>query len=172
MMREKIEIFCEDIKIDFCLFLYRKKISFPYCCRYSGDLITSYFRMLYGDNFKYIATTNPDLYNHAWTEYSDPETKEHFIVDFTEFQHTDCDVAVQLKENKLEKDALEKFIKAQKVVYNPEEVYVHGEDDITRPVVQKCYGMDDNKKWELSNHSFMEYVEKNFDKVHEKTKYL
>lgn len=171
-MREKIEMFCEEIKNDFCSFLYHKKISFPYCCRHSADLVTSYLRMLYGDNFKYIGTTNPQIYNHAWTEYFDPEIEEHFIVDFTEFQHTDCDVAVRLKENKLEQSALEEFIKTQKVVYNPSEVYMYGIEDVTKPVIHECYGMDESKKWELSKCDFMEYVKINFAKVHEKTEYL
>lgn len=67
------------------------------------------------------------------------DTGEQFIVDFTEFQYTNCDVAVQLKKNQLEQDVLEDFIKTKKIVYASQEAYMYVIEDITKPVTHECY---------------------------------
>lgn len=62
-MRRKIERFCNDIKVDYCLYLYEKgdSLNFPYCCKLSADLITSYLKMICSDKFQYICTTRVSL---------------------------------------------------------------------------------------------------------------
>lgn len=174
MIREKIVKFCEEIKVEYCSYLYNsKKINFPFCCRHSADFITSYLKMTLGDNFTYIGTTNPILHNHAWTEYLDSETQEHFIVDFTGFQYSNYNnIAVLLKEKKLKQCDFEAFIVTQKVVYDPQDEAMYKKEDDTMSQIFDCYGMDESQEWKLSSGCFMEYVKKNFDKVHENTVYL
>lgn len=98
-MIKEISEFCEEIKVDYSLFLYNYKVTskyrpiancpikkefleFPFCCKVSADIITSFLQMIYGEYFQYYCTKI--IFPHGWTEYRSKE--EHFIIDFTNFQ--------------------------------------------------------------------------------------
>ena len=167
-MRKEITEFCEDIKMDFSLFLYHKKISYPYCCRLSADLITSFLQMVYDKKFEYICTTG-NRYNHAWTYYCDE--KEKFIIDLTEFQHKNPEISKKLINNELSDQELLAFIKDEQVVFNPEDTYMYICYDLMPPKTQRCHGLIDNCRMELNKECFMEYLQLKFDDVNDKTNY-
>lgn len=173
-IRKEVTEFCEEIKMDFSLFLYHKKIGYPYCCKLSADLITSFLKMVYNKNFEYICTTGRG-YNHAWTYYCDEN--EEFIIDFTEFQHKKSENKKPLEINKklsknflLDKEVIA-FIKDEQVVFNPEETYMYLCYDFMAPNIQTCYGLIDNCKMELNKECFMKYLQLKFDYVYNKTDY-
>lgn len=168
-MRSTITKFCEEIKIDFILFLYHKKISFPYCCKLSADLLTSFFQMVYDEKFQYICTTRPKVYNHAWTYYSDES--EEFIIDFTELQYkSKGDTCKNIKENKYSDIELSEIIRDLQVVFDPEETYMFMTYDFMYPKEQNCYGLN-GRKMELTKKCFMEYLQSKYEDVYNKTEY-
>ena len=157
-MRKKIIKFCEEIKVDFSLFLYHKNIAYPYCCKHSADLISSFLQRVYGENFQYICTTGKG-FNHAWTSYCDKNDK--FIIDFTDFQHTNSVISKKLMNNEF----------SDKVVFDPEDTYMYACYNILPPKTQNCYGLINNCKMELNKKCFMEYLELKFDDVNNNTNY-
>lgn len=167
-MRKKIIEFCEEIKVDFSLFLYHKNIAYPYCCKHSADLISSFLQMVYGENFQYICTTGKG-FNHAWTSYCDKNDK--FIIDFTDFQHTNSVISKKLMNNEFSDKELVEFIKNQEVVFDPEDTYMYACYNILPPKTQNCYGLINNCKMELNKKCFMEYLELKFDDVNNNTNY-
>lgn len=170
-MREEIERFCNDIKVEYCLFLYEKgdDISFPYCCRLSADLITSYLKMVCSEKFQYIGTTNRKLYNHAWTLYDDGE--ENFIIDFTHLQYTNEKNARRMKEHKFLNFDFEKIIKMEKVVFNSKEICMYGCDEYMYPKKQKCYGIINGFRGQMCKDNFFLYLKKSYNVVYSNTEY-
>ena len=167
-MRKQIEKFCEEIKEDYILFLYNKeKPNYPYCCKLSADIITSYLNMVLGNNFKYICTTSPKYYNHAWTYYND---EEEFIIDFTEIQFS-SDFYRKNKREDINIDELKKLIKKQQIVFDVEESHYIAFCEMLWPKEQKCYGIIKDFKGELNKFDFMAYLELVYDQVFEKTIY-
>lgn len=168
MIRKIIEDFCDEIKEDYCLFLYNKgnEISYPFCCRLSADIITSFLKMVYSDKFQYISTTNPRAYNHAWTYYNDGEEK--FIVDFTQIQF--CQDCTRIKELNVSITELKQIIKNQQIVFNVEDNYMFGLD-FMMPKEQKCFGILYNFKGSLNKKDFMKYLKDSYNVVNENTNY-
>lgn len=168
-MRKEVTQFCEEIKFDFILFLYNKKTSYPYCCKLSADLITSFLQMVYDQKFQYICTTSK-RYNHAWTYYRDE--KEEFIIDFTELQYkVNADICKNIKDNKYNDIELSEIIQNEKVVFDPENTYMYLTYDFMQPKEQNCYGLIKGKKMELTKKCFMEYLLSKYEYVNNKTVY-
>lgn len=169
-MRKEIEKFCDDIKEEYCLYLYNKgsKLAFPYCCKLSADLITSFLKMVCSDKFQYICTTNYRVYNHAWTYYVDGQ--EAFIIDFTQFQFTNIE-SKKMKDRSIEIERFKKIIEKEQIVFNPEETYMYIIYDWMFPKEQKCFGVLEEFEGKLNKKSFMEYLEKVYDIVYENTVY-
>lgn len=169
-MRSKITQFCEEIKVDFTLFLYHKRINFPFCCKLSADMITSFFQMVYDERFQYICTTNQRAYNHAWTYYRD-EVGE-FIIDFTELQFKlNADICKNIKDNKYNDMELSEIIRDSKVVFDTEETYMYVTYDFMQPKKQTCYGLIKGRKMELTKKCFIEYLQSKYENVYNKTEY-
>ncbi len=124
--------------------------------------------MACSDNFKYICTTRNKAYNHAWTYYEDGQ--EEFIIDFTNLQYTNKD-ANRMKNREISIQEFKNIIEKEKVVFNPEETYMYATYDFMHPKEQKCYGIMEKFEGELSKKSFMEYLERYYDKVFDKTSY-
>lgn len=168
-MRKEITEFCDEIKKDFSLFLYHKKIKYPYCCKVSADLISSFLQMVYDGNFKYICTTGRG-YNHAWTLYNDGE--EEFIIDFTDFQHTKKEISKRLEYNEVSDKELLEFIQGEKVVFDKKETYMYLTYLFMPPEEQTCNGLIDGCKMELNKKCFIEYLQFKYDDVYNNTDYL
>lgn len=170
-MRKKIEAFCNEIKEEYGLYLYNKgaELDFPYCCKLSADLITSFLKMACGDKFQYICTTREGAYNHAWTYYNDE--KEEFVIDFTQFQFTNSNSSKRIKNGEVSIEEFREIINKEQVVFDADETYMYAISDIMIPREQKCYGLCEGLDVELSKRSFMRYLEKNYDFVFENTIY-
>lgn len=170
-MREKIEKFCENIKEEYCLYLYEKgeDIIFPYCCKLSADIITSYLKVICSDKFQYICTTREKAYNHAWTLYDDE--KEKFIIDFTQLQYTNEKVARKMSEHKFANEDFKQIIKMEKVVFNIEETYMYECYNYMYPKEHKCHGIIRNFNGELCKEDFLAYLEKIYNTIFLKTQY-
>ncbi len=169
-MRQEIERFCNDIKVDYCLYLYEKgdDLNFPYCCKLSADLITSYLKMVCNEKFQYICTTNKKFYNHAWTLYDDGE--ENFIIDFVHLQYTNKN-ARKMKEHEFLNIDFKQIIKMEKVVFNLDETYMYNCYSFMLPKPQKCYGIINDFKGEMCKENFFIYLEKSYNIVYLNTEY-
>lgn len=168
MIRKVIENFCDEIKEDYCLFLYNKgnEILYPYCCRLSADIITSFLKRVCSDKFQYISTTRPRVYNHAWTYYNDGE--EEFIVDFTQIQYRqDC---TRIKDRSVSIAELKQIVENQQIVFNVEDNYMFGLDYMM-PKEQKCFGLFYDFKGCLNKKDFIRYLKDNYNVVNENTNY-
>lgn len=183
MIRNKIENFCEDILEDYCLYLYNKEFgkringqpiysNFPYCCKLSADIITSYLNLYFGPIFKYICTTNRKIYNHAWTLYEGKN--ERFIIDFTDFQHKmSSEIEIKFKEHMISKEELIREIKKNKVVVNEEQSYCYAVYDIMIPKEQISIGSSfTDYKAEFNKNDFMKFLKLVSEEVYDKTSYL
>lgn len=168
-MREKTEKFCNDIKEEFCLYLYNKDIGFPYCCKLSADIITSFLKMACSDSFQYICTTNPKAYNHAWTYYKDG--KDEFIVDFSNFQYSNSKVSQEMKNKNMSIQEFKKIVHEEVVVFNPEETFMFKAYGFMNPQRQKCFGLINGYSAELNRGDFMKYLILIFDKIFDNTSY-
>lgn len=169
-MRNEIEKFCEEIKLDYFIYLYKKgnSLSFPKCCKLSADIITSFLKIVCNDRFKYICTTRENAYNHAWTYYKDQ--LEEFIIDFTNLQYTNSSSEL-IRQGKLSVEELRDILEKEKVVFNPEDTYMYLTYDWMYPKEQKCFGILENFNGILSKSCFMEYLEQTYDIVFDKTVY-
>ena len=169
-MRKEIEKFCTEIKETYCLFLFDKgkEVAFPYCCKLSADLVTSYLKMVCSDKFQYISTTNSRAYNHAWTYYCDE--KERFIIDFTQFQFTQVDISKRIKARDISIEEFKSFIDKERVVLDQEENYMYGLD-FMNPKIQKCYGMLNEFQGKLNKSDFLRFLELRYKSVFERTSY-
>ncbi|MBQ2882724.1 MAG: hypothetical protein IJE43_02970 [Alphaproteobacteria bacterium] len=170
MMREKIEKFCNDIKEEYFMYLYNKgeSINFPYCCKLSADLITSFFKMVCSNNFKYMCTTRERAYNHAWTYYNDG--KEEFIIDFTNLQYTNDNIK-HIERSEVSVEKFRQIVSKEQVVFSPEETYMYLVYELMHPKEQKCNGILEDFEGVLNKDCFMEYLEINYDNVFENTNY-
>lgn len=171
MMRKRIEAFCNEIKEEYGLYLYNKgaELNFPYCCKLSADLITSFLKMACSDKFHYICTTQKGVYNHAWTYYKDE--KEEFIIDFTNFQFTNDNSSKRIQNGEVSIEEFIEIISNEQVVFDVEETYMHIMYNIMLPKEHKCYGLCGEIDVELNKGSFMRYLERNYDFVFENTAY-
>lgn len=173
-IRKEVTEFCEEIKMDFSLFLYHKKIKYPYCCKLSADLITSFLKMVYNKNFEYICTVSK-WRNHAWTYYCDEN--EEFIIDFTEFQHKKSEnnkplkIIEKLSNNELSDKEVVAFIKDEQIVFNPKDTYMYLCYDFMQPKIQKCHGLINDCKMKLNKECFRKYLQLKFDYVYDQTNY-
>lgn len=180
-MKSEIVSFCNKIKNKYCLFLFHNNFgengevqycTFPYCCKLSADIITSYFKLCFGDKFKYIYTTNSNVYNHAWTLYEDDNEK--FIIDFTDFQHgIDNEVREKFIKHKISDEEILNEISKREVVIDVEETYYYGLDSIMCPKEQQCCGVKNNtvKNINLSEEKFSEFLKKVSPKIFSETSY-
>lgn len=170
-MRKEIEKFCDDIKEEYCLYLYEKgdELNFPYCCKLSADLLTSYLKMVCSDKFQYICTTNEKCYNHAWTYYNDGE--EEFIIDFTNFQFTNVEAAGRMKKHEISASEFKQIIKGERVVFNPDDTYMYMTYDWMYPKEQECYGIIDDFDGKLDKEYFFVFLRQIFDTVFVNTVY-
>jgi hypothetical protein len=170
-MRNVIEEFCQEIKVDYFIYLYNKgnSLSFPKCCKLSADIITSFLKMVCDDRFKYICTTRVNAYNHAWTYYKDQQ--EEFIIDFTNLQYTNSNSEL-IRQGKFSVEELRMILVKEKVVFDPEETYMYITYNWMYPKEQKCFGILEKFSGSLSKNSFMEYLEQSYDIVFDKTNYF
>lgn len=179
-MRNEIQNFCDLIKEEYCLFLYnyhflredrntKEYLQFPFCCKLSADIITSFFQMNFGDNFQYICTTKGNVI-HGWTSYS--SKNEHFIVDFTYFQFKMSDDERELwKNRKKKKNEMIQFLQQYNPVKDCSDFDTDIYRNITLPEKQKCIGRRDGYKVELTKDSFLNYVKAVIDDVYKNTQY-
>lgn len=169
MVREVIEDFCNEIKEDYCLFLYNKgeELSYPFCCRLSADVITSFLKMVYSEKFQYISTTNPHAYNHAWTYFKDGE--EEFIVDYTQIQYC-SNYGKRMKDREVSLMELKQIIENQQVVLNVEDNYMFGLDFMA-PEEQECFGLLCDFKGDLNKKDFMRYLKDSYNMINQNTNY-
>ena len=169
-MRNEVEKFCDDIKVEYFLYLYNKgeRLLFPKCCKLSADLITSFLKLVCSDKFQYICTTNRRCYNHAWTYYDD--RYEEFIIDFTNLQYTN-EHAKRMQDREISIEEFKYIVSKEKVVFDPDETYMYSISNLMSPKEQKCFGILDKFEGELSKKCFMEYLERSYDMVFDKTVY-
>ena len=168
-MRDEIEKFCDDIKVEYCLYMYVKDSRFPYCCKLSADLITSFLKIVCSDNFQYICTTKECVYNHAWTYYKDEV--EEFIIDFANIQFKNSKLSYTIKIKDISIEEFKKVIYEETVVFNPQETYMYGMYDEMIPKKQNCYGIIDNFTGGLNKNDFMKFLEKSYDVAYNNTSY-
>lgn len=181
MKRQLIESFCEDIKREYCLFLYNNNFGtednpkfscFPYCCKLSADIVTSYFKLCFGEEFKYICTTNTKVYNHAWTLYK--SDNEEFIVDFTDFQHEISNkIRERLLKHEISIDELLDIIGKINVVMDVKQSYCYPLYDIMCPKEQVCIGANSNKVKDtiFNKEDFLNFAKKVSKDVYNETGY-
>lgn len=168
-MRKEIELFCEKIKEDFCLYLYKKDCAFPFCCKLSADIITSFLTMAFGGNFHYICTTCKGVHNHAWTLYESSEEK--FIISFTELQYIDTKMSEKIRNKKIDDKTFKDIIKNINVVFDEEEGYIWKLYYIMQPKEQECIGLVQETNVKLDKECFMDYLDRVYDNVYENTDY-
>lgn len=170
-MQEKIEEFCEEIKMDYFLFLYNYKkigyLEFPFCCKVSADIISSFMQLNFGDKFQYKCTTR-GMVPHGWTEYQYED--ERFIIDFTRFQFELNDLE---KKEWRERKMSDSKIKERLKNFNPvqKDAEYDGLEKIVLPKRQKCIGLKSNLKVKFTKKSFFEYLKKIIDHVYLNTDY-
>lgn len=179
-MRNEIQAFCNLIKVDYSMILYnhsfvckdsnkREYSQFPFCCKLSADIVTSFLQMIYGDDFQYMCTTSGNVI-HGWTSYD--SNNEHFIVDFTYFQFEIKDKERELwKNRKIKKNEIIQFLQQYNPVKDCSDFDAGIYKNITIPENQKCIGRRDKYKVELTKDSFLNYVEAVIDDVYENTQY-
>lgn len=168
-MRQEIEKFCNDIKVDYCWYLYSKgeKILFPYCCKVSADIVTSFLNMVCSNKFLYICTTFIGAINHAWTIYDDGN--ESFIIDFTRLQHTNGSDSDRMKKHDVDEYEFKAIIEKQEVIFDKKTYET--EYNWMQPKEQKCIGVKDNFDGKLNYKDFMSFLRKNCDAIAQNTHY-
>lgn len=176
-MRQLIERFCEDIKVEYSLFLYNYKapcklangkeyLQFPFCCYESADIITSFLQMNFGDEFQYICTTRGNV-PHGWTAYEDE--KENFVIDFTAFQfQKEFESDIWRKRQKSEEQVIEIIQR-----YSPVEdkSIFYGFEDVVLPERQECTGRNIKYDVNFTKEGFMIFLNNIIDNVHLNTQY-
>ena len=79
-MKERIETFCEEIKLDFWRYMYEDEyVGFPKCCRVSALVITAFLQDCTDEICK-CYFSNWAL--HGYTIIGNNE----YVIDFTDFQ--------------------------------------------------------------------------------------
>ena len=177
-MRKVIEKFCEEIKVEYSLFLYNHKVpckygnekeylQFPFCCKESADIITSFLQMNFGDSFQYICTTRGPI-PHGWTVYISKD--KCFVIDFTNFQFNMSDDEKKIWRNRerTKKQVIE-FVQQHNPVQDNSHYF--GLEDIVLPREQKCIGINNKYKVAFTKDSFLEYVKNVINHVHLNTYY-
>lgn len=165
-----IEDFCEEIKHYYWSFLCKKKPQdFPFCCKESADLVTSFFNAAFGGGFEYIATTRPGAFNHAWT-YGCIENEE-FIIDFTAFQFDDREMCDKIRFGEVTENEKAIFLDKQKIVFDINEKQCHICYEFMMPKTIPFHGNVPKYKGALNKESFITYVQENFDIVKKNTYY-
>lgn len=177
-MREVIEDFCDEIKVDYSLFLYNHKVpckygnkkeylEFPFCCKVSANIITSFLQMNFGEDFRYMCTTR-GIVPHGWTVYNNRD--EYFIIDFTNFQFdmSDDEKIMWRKREKTKKQIIDVIQH-----HHPVQDYsIYDEiKDIVLPKERKCIGEISKYNVEFTKNSFFEYVKNIIDNVYLNTDY-
>lgn len=168
-IRSEVVNFCDDIKVDYAKYLYSRNVNYPFCCSLSSNLISSFLNMCYKTkDFKVISSTNPRLFNHTWTSYVNELDGEYFVIDFTGFQSSreNANIVSQLSKKICSLQQLSEFVEKEIVVMDSNKTCLAllGEK-VIMPQEQKCYGIIDEYKVELSKECFMKYIDEVFDQV-------
>ena len=139
-------------------------LEFPFCCKVSADIITSFLQMIYGEYFHFYCTQI--IFPHSWTEYK--SKKEHFIIDFTDFQfEMSDDDKVQWRKRLISQEEVTKRVHRHNPIQE-QSAYVGLEQFVIK---EKCLGLKDDYSVELTKYSFMNYLKSVIDDVYKNTRY-
>lgn len=168
-MDEMGKKFLEEIKMDFCWYLYsidfnkstddfiNREINFPYCCLLSAQLISSFLYVHFSQEVScvYDVIANGRGFGHAWSEIHNE------IIDYTLIQFDDC--GKELKGNDMvTRERFNQIIENIEIFHcKAEHKYAkyEGKSDLDDFRVQDLLAVEYAKKYSLTKDGFMKYLE-------------
>lgn len=169
LLLKEVADFLEDIKNDYGWFLYSydfqekentgyRRISYPYCCLLSSQLISSFLYVHFSNDtnciYDMIKFSNGKYgYGHSWSTFN----KE--IVDFTHFQFEGCGDSLK-SETKISRQEFEQIMNKISIFYTKENhEYAQFEGyEIHNFQEQSLLAVNYAQKYSPTKEGFMEYL--------------
>lgn len=176
-LNKELDVFLQAIKQDFCWILYSyeyvdtrmgsvhestQRASFPFCCKLSAQLVSSFLYAKYSNETECIYATGRGI-EHGWTVCDDT------IIDYTDFQfqssfNEHCD---RFKNYDVSEEELKRIVSGYDIYYTSEE---HSHDIFRgsnmfniRPV--EMLAVDKAKEYAFTKEGFLAFVNDVFTEV-------
>lgn len=174
-MNKELDDFLQAIKEDYCWSLYsyeyidiesscekKKRATFPFCCKLSAQLVSSFLYANYSDKTECIYATGRG-FGHAWT------VCENTIIDYTEMQFIDTfnEYRDRFKRYDISEEELRSIVSDYDIYYSKAD---HSHDifrgsDLFNIRAVEMIAVEKAKAYPFTKEGFLDFVNNVFTEV-------
>lgn len=176
-MNRELDVFLQAIKQDFCWVLYSyeyvdtrigsyyektQRASFPFCCKLSAQLVSSFLYANYSNETECIYATGKRI-EHGWT------VCENTIIDYTDFQFQSSfgEYRNRFKSYDISEEELRRIVSGYDIYYSRAE---HSHDifrgtDLFNIRAVEILAVDKAKEYPFTKEGFLDFVNDVFTEV-------